>query len=57
MSDFIFGLLCGAILGLILGMIVMHAGFISAVRSASKEKEKEDPDDWWKRGEPAPWDQ
>ena len=46
------------IVALLLGCLIFMAGVIigrSSIKVAKQEKE-DDPDDWWKRGEPAPWE-
>ncbi len=49
--DFLVGLGCGVIAGVLIGVVLAKA------TEAPKVANKEDPDDWWKRGEPAPWEQ
>lgn len=55
-QQFWFGLLLGMVAGLLLGLIIMHLGFISAARATMNKPEDEEKDDWWKKGEPAPWE-
>lgn len=55
-DQFWIGFLLGLVVGLLIWLIVMYAGFISVVRSADKKKSEDNRDDWWKKGEPAPWE-
>lgn len=44
----------GVLTGLVVGLILQNIFFVKAIKTAKDKEEAED--DWWKKGEPPPWD-